>query len=164
MYVILLETTFLPKTKSPPAFFLEFTDIVRPALNKIPVYVTGGFQTAAGMVKAIKDGSTDGIGSGRPSYKEPYLTKQIINGEVYAKVGSKMDYDDIELWLGFAGSNIRRLGFGMETIDSTDERIVQDYLKESQTFRGVLNEKLSEGIIISGHPRFGTPALPWENY
>lgn len=48
------------------AFFLEFAKEIRPALKKTLVYLTGGFRTVPGMVKAIQDGVCDGCGIGRP--------------------------------------------------------------------------------------------------
>jgi tRNA-dihydrouridine synthase len=145
------------------AFFLEFADVIRPAL-RIPVFVTGGFQTAAAMIKAIKNGSTDGIGLARPICEEPHLPKQLIEGKVHAKVDSKIDYDDFGSWNPFAGMEIRRVGFGMPTADSTDERVVKDYLAELKAFFELTGKKLKEGVVIAGHPRFGTPALPGEGY
>jgi len=145
------------------AFFLEFADVIRPAL-KIPVFVTGGFQTAAAMIKAIKNGSTDGIGLARPICEEPHLPKQLIEGKVHAKVDSKIDYDDFGSWNPFAGMEIRRVGFGMPTADSTDEKVVKDYLAQLKEFFELTGKKLEEGVVIAGHPRFGTPALPEEGY
>ena len=52
------------------AFFLEFADVIRSALKKTKVYVTGGFRTASGMIRAIQSGSTEGIGLGRPVCEE----------------------------------------------------------------------------------------------
>lgn len=72
-------------TKQREAFFLEFADEVRlippvvtiifiqlrQVFQKTIIYVTGGFRTAAAMVRAVKDGSTDGIGLARPVTAEP---------------------------------------------------------------------------------------------
>jgi len=148
-------------TKAREAFFLEFAEVIRPALKKVPVYVTGGFQTAASMIKAIKNGSADGIGLARPASEEPYLPKQLINGEVHSKLASKPDYNDFAIWNSLSGTNIRRIGFGMETVDATDEKIVQEYYKEVQSYWDLFSKKFSEGVIIAGYPRMGTPGLPW---
>jgi hypothetical protein len=145
------------------AFFLEFAEVIRPALT-IPVFVTGGFQTAAAMVKAINNGSTDGIGLGRPACEEPHLPKHLIEGKVNSKVASAIDYDDFGIWGAFAGMQIRRLGFGMPTADSTDEKVVKEFSAELQAFFELMMKKLEKGVIISGFPRFGTPALPWEGF
>lgn len=146
------------------AFFLEFADVVRPALKKTPVFVTGGFHTAAGMINAIKSGSTDGIGIGRASCEEPYLPKQLISGEVHAKVASKLDFDDFAPWLALAASQMRRVGFSMETMDSTDEKVVNELLAATQASLDLVSQKLVEGVVIPGNLASGTPKLPWENY
>ena len=44
---------------------------IKPVFKQTVVYVTGGFRTAKGMVTAVKNGSTDGIGLGRPITAEP---------------------------------------------------------------------------------------------
>jgi len=151
-------------TQAREAFFLEFAEVIRPALKRVPVFVTGGFLTAAAMVKAIRNGSTDGIGLARPACEEPYLPKRLISGEVHSKVASKTNYDDIGFWLSLAGSIMRRIGFSMEVIDTTDEQLIQEYQKENGSYFELMNKKIAEGVVISGYPRFGTPALPWENY
>jgi len=143
------------------AFFLEFADVVRPSL-KIPVFVTGGFQTAAAMIKAIHNGSTDGIGLARPVCEEPQLPKQLIEGKLHAKVASKIDYNDFGTWNSFGGTQQRMVGFGLPTMDSTDEKTVNDYQEELKRFWEDFRKKVKEGIVDSGHPKFGSPRLPWE--
>jgi len=143
------------------AFFLEFAEVVRPAL-KIPVFVTGGFRTAPAMIRAIQNGSTDGIGLARPVCEEPHLPKQLISGDVQAMVDTKMEYDDFGSWLPFAGTQMRMVGFGLPTVDSTDEVVVKRYYEELERSSEAMERGLSEGMILSGYPRFGSPLLPWE--
>jgi len=143
------------------AFFLEFADVVRPAL-KIPVFVTGGFRTASAMIRAIHNGSTDGIGLARPVCEEPHLPKHLISGEYHAKVDSKIDYDDFGIWLNLAGTQMRMVGFGLPTVDSTNEEVVKEYTAEIERFSKGTGKQMSEGVVVSGHPTFGSPLLPWE--
>jgi len=143
------------------AFFLEFADVVRPAL-KIPVFVTGGFQTAAAMIRAIYNGSTDGIGLARPVCEEPHLPKQLIDGTVHAKVASKIDYDDFGTWGSLAGTQMRMVGFDLPTVDSTDGETVENYEEALKRYGEDFGKKLKEGVVDSGHVRFGSPRLPWE--
>lgn len=57
-------------------YFLEFTDVVVKAFRKAVVYITGGWQTASGMVNAVNLGITQGIGFARAAAAEPSkLTK-----------------------------------------------------------------------------------------
>ena len=146
------------------AFFLEFADVVRPALKRTPVFVTGGFQTGASMVKAIKNGSTDGIGIARATCEEPHLPKYLISGKVLSKVDTKIDYNDFFTCCVLAACQMRRIGFGLETVDSSNENVVKQLLHEMHAFFSLLGQKLSEGVVISGNPSLGGPRFPWENY
>ncbi|CAD5208641.1 unnamed protein product [Bursaphelenchus xylophilus] len=80
-------------TKKREAFFIKFAEAIKPHLKKTVVYVTGGFRTAPAMVKAIKEGSTDGIGLGRPITAEPDLPKKILSGQVLAAPYNPKDGD-----------------------------------------------------------------------
>ena len=57
-------------TKKREAYFVEFAEQIKPAVKNAVIYVTGGFRTVPGMVQAIRDGITDGIGLGRPATGE----------------------------------------------------------------------------------------------
>ena len=72
------------------AYFIEFAEMLRPLLKKTKVYVTGGFRTVGGMVKAIEDGALDGIGIGRPLSMEPFLCKEMLEGRVTGAIENKM--------------------------------------------------------------------------
>ena len=69
-------------TKARESYFIEFAEMIRPLLKKTKVYVTGGFRTASGMVRALQDAACDGIGIARPLGAEPYLCKEILAGRV----------------------------------------------------------------------------------
>ena len=69
-------------TKARESYFIEFAEMIRPLLKKTKVYVTGGFRTASGMVRAVQDGACDGIGIGRPLGAEPYLCKELLEGKI----------------------------------------------------------------------------------
>ena len=59
-------------TRRREAFFLDFAERVR-AVTTVPLMVTGGFRTAAGMTDAITSGATDLIGIARPLALQPEL-------------------------------------------------------------------------------------------
>ncbi|KAF4551541.1 NADH:flavin oxidoreductase/NADH oxidase-like protein 2 [Elsinoe fawcettii] len=77
-----LEVDFVDFTKKREAYFIEFAEMIRPNLKKTKVFVTGGFRTAQGMVKAVEEGACDGVGIGRPLTAEPYLCRELLDGRV----------------------------------------------------------------------------------
>ncbi|KAK5981731.1 Oxidoreductase FAD/FMN-binding protein [Trichostrongylus colubriformis] len=81
-------------TRKREAFFLEFAEKIRPVFEKTIVYLTGGFRTAPAMVNAILDGTTDGIGLGRPITAEPDLPAKILRGECLSAPDAIPNQDD----------------------------------------------------------------------
>lgn len=67
-------------TREREAYFLEFAEQVRASV-KVPLMVTGGFRTSAGMAKALQGGATDLVGLARPLALEPDLPRRILAGE-----------------------------------------------------------------------------------
>ena len=115
------------------------------------------------MIKAIHNGSTDGIGLGRPICEEPHLPRLFLEGKAHSAIASKLDYNDFGTWIPFAGTQLRRLGFGLPTVDSANEKVMIEYKEELKVSTEDFWKKLEdEGIINSGYPRFGSPKLPWE--
>lgn len=89
-------------TKMREAFFLEFADIIVPQLKKTKVYVTGGFRTTNGMVKALD--TVHGIGLGRPVCDEFDLPKKILDGKVDGAIEVLIDQADTTMTNLAAGS------------------------------------------------------------
>ncbi|KAM0227586.1 hypothetical protein ACHAP5_012146 [Fusarium lateritium] len=70
-------------TAARESFFLEFAREMRAKLPNVPLMVTGGFRTRAGMEAALAEGACDLIGLGRPSIINPSLpANTILNKEV----------------------------------------------------------------------------------
>lgn len=67
-------------TQQREAYFLEFADKVRAAV-KIPLMVTGGFRSLAGMAAAVTEGSADLVGVARSLAMEPDLPQRLLNGQ-----------------------------------------------------------------------------------
>ena len=67
-------------TRQREAYFLEFAEQLRNEVS-VPLLVTGGFRTAAGMAEAVDSGACDLIGMGRPLCVEPDLPKRLLQGE-----------------------------------------------------------------------------------
>jgi len=67
-------------TRSREAYFLEFAEKVK-ANAQVPIMLTGGFRSSAGMREAIYSGAVDFIGLARPLAMEPDLAKRLIRDE-----------------------------------------------------------------------------------
>jgi 2,4-dienoyl-CoA reductase-like NADH-dependent reductase (Old Yellow Enzyme family) len=68
-------------TKKREAYFIDFVPRMRASVN-LPVMVTGGFRSVAGMENALASDGVDMIGLGRPLVLNPDAPKQILAGEI----------------------------------------------------------------------------------
>ncbi len=91
------------------AYFIEFAEMIRPLLKQTKVYVTGGFRTAQGMVKAIQDGACDGIGIGRPLAAEPFLVKELLQNKITGAIENLMP---LPLHTQSSGTQLHQIGKG----------------------------------------------------
>ncbi|KAJ8611636.1 hypothetical protein MRB53_037860 [Persea americana] len=113
-------------TRKREAFFLEFADQIAPVLKKTKTYVTGGWKTVAGMVDAIKTGSIDGIGIGRPLAAEPTLVKDILSSKTLSVIKPAAEEDDFMTSFVAAVLNIRLLAKNKQPFDiSSAEKIAK---------------------------------------
>lgn len=60
------------------AFFMDFAKSVRGRFPKVPLIVTGGFRSRAGMADAISSKGCDMVGVARPAAMHPRLPKDIL--------------------------------------------------------------------------------------
>ncbi|WP_320671667.1 NADH:flavin oxidoreductase/NADH oxidase family protein [Patulibacter defluvii] len=67
-------------TREREAYFLDYAERVRERLPGVPLMVTGGFRTAAAMGQAIRDGSCDLVGLGRPLAVAPDAAGELLGG------------------------------------------------------------------------------------
>lgn len=67
-------------TKAREAYFLEFAEKVRAAVD-VPLMLTGGFRSLAGMTQALDSGAIDFVGLGRLLAVEPDLPARLLRGE-----------------------------------------------------------------------------------
>jgi 2,4-dienoyl-CoA reductase-like NADH-dependent reductase (Old Yellow Enzyme family) len=63
------------------AYFVAFAGSVRNVAS-MPVMVTGGFRSFAGMVEAQKGGDLDVVGLARPLIAEPEAPRRLLAGEI----------------------------------------------------------------------------------
>lgn len=137
-------------TKKRESYFIEFAEMIRPHLKKTKVYVTGGFRTASGMVRALEGGACDGVGIGRPLGAEPYLCKEILEGKV---TGAIENFVPLPQNTQATGSQLHQVGNGDRLIsDWSDEGEVKRWIeandKETQRKIEVLPEVDSSGFPV----------------
>jgi 2,4-dienoyl-CoA reductase-like NADH-dependent reductase (Old Yellow Enzyme family) len=63
------------------AYFVAFAGAVRE-VAAMPVMVTGGFGSIAGMVEAHEGGDLDVVGLARPLIAEPEAPRRLLAGEI----------------------------------------------------------------------------------
>ena len=119
-------------TKKREAFFLEFAELIAPALSKTKVYITGGLKTAGAMVGALQ--SVDGVGLARPVCQEPRLPKAIVDGKVKGAIKQRLDENNFGLTNVAAGTQIRQMGRDQEPIDLSQEENEQAFMKDMGTW------------------------------
>lgn len=144
-------------TKDREAFFLEFADIVRPALKKTVLYVTGGFRTSAAMVKAIEDGSTQGIGLARPICTEPYLPRSLIRGDVDSAVKPILDESDFGITNAAAGVSMTQMARNQTPFDTSDAEQVKAFQAAMGTFMQQTQDNAKAGVLEAGFPSWTYP-------
>ncbi len=66
-----------PSTRAREAYFLDYASAVR-AVARMPLMVTGGFRTRAGMEAALAGGECDVIGLGRPLCWQPDFPRRLL--------------------------------------------------------------------------------------
>ncbi|NJD31910.1 MAG: NADH:flavin oxidoreductase/NADH oxidase family protein [Gammaproteobacteria bacterium] len=71
-----------PSTRAREAYFLEYAEVVRK-IARMPLMVTGGFRTRAGMEAAL-DGDCDVVGLGRPLCWQPDFPRRLLAHEADA--------------------------------------------------------------------------------
>jgi 2,4-dienoyl-CoA reductase-like NADH-dependent reductase (Old Yellow Enzyme family) len=70
-----------PSTIAREAYFLNYAEKIQKAIN-IPLMVTGGFRTSAGMNAALNAKACDLIGVGRPLCAEPLVLNDLLAGSI----------------------------------------------------------------------------------
>ncbi len=70
-------------THAREAYFLEYAEAIRQ-VARMPMMVTGGFRTRAGMEAALAAGDTDMIGIARPFCTDPDCARRLLAGEIEA--------------------------------------------------------------------------------
>jgi 2,4-dienoyl-CoA reductase-like NADH-dependent reductase (Old Yellow Enzyme family) len=119
-------------TKKRESFFLDFAEEIVKPLTKTKTYITGGFKTVGAMVKALD--TVDGVGLARPVCQEFHLPKDILEGKVTGAIEQKLDQNDFGLTNVAAGTQIRQVGKDQEPIDLSDQKNVDAFMNDMQTW------------------------------
>ncbi|KAJ4990207.1 nadh oxidase [Stagonosporopsis vannaccii] len=120
-------------TKQREAFFLEFAELITPALKDTKTYVTGGLRTVGAMVNAL--GTVDGIGIARPVCQEPYFAKDIAGKKILGAIAQKLDQSNFGLTNVAAGTQMRQIGRDQAPIDLSLEENVEAFKKDMETWQ-----------------------------
>ena len=115
-------------TKKRESFFLDFAEVITPALKKTKTYITGGFKTVGAMVKALD--VVDGVGLARPVCQEPRFCSDILSGKIKGAIKQQLDEANFGLTNVAAGSHIRTVGKDLEPIDLSKEENVNAFMKD----------------------------------
>ena len=70
-----------PSTRVREAYFLDYAEAIR-AVAKMPLMVTGGFRSRAGMEAALASGALDVIGLARPFCTHPSCARELLEGRI----------------------------------------------------------------------------------
>lgn len=70
-------------TQKREAYFLEYAREIKQ-IATMPIMVTGGFRSLAGMQEALNQGETDMLGIARPFCLVPDFPQQLFNGQLQA--------------------------------------------------------------------------------
>ncbi|KGO67482.1 Aldolase-type TIM barrel [Penicillium italicum] len=108
------------------SFFLEFADLIAPALKRTRSYVTGGFCTASGMGQALE--TVDGIGLGRSITQEPRLPKELLAGTVQGATQQKIDPQDFFKTSPAAGVRLLQIAKDEEPIDLSNDANMEVFM------------------------------------
>jgi 2,4-dienoyl-CoA reductase-like NADH-dependent reductase (Old Yellow Enzyme family) len=105
-------------TRRREAFFLDFAERVR-TVTTVPLLVTGGFRSGAGMTDAIRSGACDLVGLARPLALDPELPRALIADPdatrstlALQRIGIKKLDSIADLW--WTQHQIHRLGDGKD--------------------------------------------------
>ncbi len=99
------------------AYFLAYARRVR-SRTRMPLMLTGGFRTAAGMAAAVEGGAVDVVGLARPMALQPELPRGILDGSIaeskVAPLRSGIKAADALLEIAWYSWQLKRMSLGKE--------------------------------------------------
>ena len=109
-------------TRDREAYFLDYAEQMRETV-RMPLMVTGGFRTRAGMLAARETGAVDVVGIARPFAVDPDLAQKLLDGDDTplsqgdTAVGVRLFDDLLQLW--WYQAQMKRMAQGLEPEPST---------------------------------------------
>ncbi len=106
-------------TRKREAYFLDYAEKMRETV-KMPLMVTGGFRTRAGMLEARETGAVDVVGIARPFAVDPDIARRLLDGDETplqqgdTKVGVRLFDDLLNLW--WYQGQMERMASGQEPL------------------------------------------------
>ncbi len=104
-------------TKEREAYFLDYARKIRE-VTTMPILLTGGLRSRAGMEHALESGAVDVIGLARPMTYEPDLPNKLLDGTLDAapeiNIRSRLKKIDNALQVMWFQAQIHELGKGNE--------------------------------------------------
>lgn len=115
-------------TRAREAYFLDYARTVRDLAGNVPLAVTGGFRSRAGMDEALHAGDCDVVGIARPTATTPGAAATILTGEAETLTTHELRYGmrralgmvvdlkalDGVLNIGWHTDQLHRLGAGRQ--------------------------------------------------
>ncbi|MFG1464861.1 NADH:flavin oxidoreductase/NADH oxidase family protein [Xanthobacter sp. DSM 24535] len=99
-------------TAAREAYFVELAGAVRE-VARMPVMVTGGFRSVAGMVEALDGGDLDVVGLGRPLIADPEAPRRVLAGEIGTLLSPEAALSAFHV-LAWNNMQIERLADGLD--------------------------------------------------
>jgi tRNA-dihydrouridine synthase len=93
--------------------------MIHPHIFQTKIYVTGGFRTLAGMMRALTANACDGVSIGRPLSAEPYLCKEMLKGKVTSAIENLVPLPQNTQ---ASGSQLHQLGRGEEKVSDWSQK------------------------------------------
>ena len=95
-------------TLAQEAYFVAFAGAVRKVAS-MPVMVTGGFHSVAGMVEALEGGDLDVVGLARPLIADPAAPRRLLADEIDKLMSPEVTLNPFHI-LPWNSMQIERLG------------------------------------------------------
>lgn len=106
-------TPVKPSTRAREAYFLDYAANIR-SVARMPLMVTGGFRTRAGMERALADGACDVIGIARPMCVEWDLPIRLLDGSAEGATAFERIVEPSKAQMAWFYWQLFRMGDGLD--------------------------------------------------